>query len=69
VGFGLVLNWHCLDVSFAVFNSSEVSGMDIGGFGVHATLFPAGVLLLLALLAVIVFGGWKLGKAPWAMFS
>jgi hypothetical protein len=43
----------------------EVSGMgsmDFGAFGVHVTLFPAGALLLFALLSLLLFGVWKLVK-------
>ena len=35
---------------------------DFGAFGVHITLFPAGALLLFALLTLILFGVWKLVK-------
>jgi hypothetical protein len=43
----------------------EVSGMgsmDVGAFGGHVTLFPAGALLLFALLSLLLFGVWKLVK-------
>ena len=34
--------------------------MEISGLGMHATIFPGGALVLLALAILVVVGGWKL---------
>ena len=33
--------------------------VDIGAFGWHATIFPSGLLLLLAAAVLVGFGLWK----------